>query len=164
MSEPCPTTLRPLTAADLPAANAVIESAVMTWGVPERVKRLSLPSYRYDVGDLGHLALVGALDPSGRIEGVAAWEPTDPGDSPNGRSTLLLHGIYVRPDLHRRGIGTHLLQAARKAASDGGYRAIMVRANPDARAFFESSGWRPLPVLDADRDYPHRYLLDIAAS
>ncbi len=37
--------IRPANQADLETINGVIESAVMTWRLPDRVKRLSLPSY-----------------------------------------------------------------------------------------------------------------------
>ncbi|WP_245795405.1 hypothetical protein [Thioalkalivibrio denitrificans] len=39
------TTLRAGDKSDLPAINAVIERAVMTWRLPDRVKRLSLPRH-----------------------------------------------------------------------------------------------------------------------
>lgn len=37
-------TLRPATADDLEAVNRVIENAVMTWDLPDRVKRLASPA------------------------------------------------------------------------------------------------------------------------
>lgn len=40
------TTLRRLGPDDLEQANAVVEAALMTWSLPERVKRLSLPAVR----------------------------------------------------------------------------------------------------------------------
>ena len=38
--------IRPVDETDLDALNRVIGAAVMTWALPERVKRLSLPVYR----------------------------------------------------------------------------------------------------------------------
>jgi len=76
--------LRPLTAVDLDGANAVIEAAIMTWQLPDRVKRLSLPSYRYDSNDLAHLTLVGAVDEADAIVGVVSWEAASASDTPNG--------------------------------------------------------------------------------
>jgi hypothetical protein len=64
--------LRQAAAADLDAVNAVIERAVMTWQLPERVKRLAMPSYRYGPHDLAHLHLVVADDNVHGIIGVAA--------------------------------------------------------------------------------------------
>ena len=70
--------LRPATLDDLPAINRVIEAAVMTWDLPERVKRLSLPSYRYDAFDFDHLQMVVAEDATGQPVGLASWEAADP--------------------------------------------------------------------------------------
>ena len=67
--------LRPATPTDLDAINAVIERAVMTWNLPHRVKRLTLPSYRYNAHDLDHLHMVLAGDAGHAVLGVAAWEP-----------------------------------------------------------------------------------------
>ena len=53
--------LRPALKTDLDAINRVIEAAVMTWKLPERVKRLSLPSYRYTLADFAHLEMVVAV-------------------------------------------------------------------------------------------------------
>ena len=50
--------LRPACGSDLDAVNGVIEAAVMGWHLPERVKRLSLPSYRYTRTDIDHMQVV----------------------------------------------------------------------------------------------------------
>lgn len=156
MSE-SPLRLRRATTTDLAAANRVIEAAVMSWDLPERVKRLSLPSYRYHAHDLEHLDLLVADEPSVGIVGVAAWEPADPKDTPKGSRALLLHGLYVAPDRHRRGIGSRLLKAAEAIARDRGYDGVLVKAQPSAEDFFVSQGLERLAVLDAARDYPHRF-------
>lgn len=152
-----PPRLRCGTAVDLDAANRVIEAAVMTWALPERVKRLSLPSYRYQPHDLDHLDLLLAEEHSVGVVGVAAWEPADPKDCPTGSRALLLHGIYVAPDRQRNGIGARLLAAAEAAARDRGYDGLLVKAHPTAEAFFLARGLERLAVLDPARDYPHRF-------
>jgi GNAT superfamily N-acetyltransferase len=149
--------LRPLAAEDLDRANAVIEAAVMTWDLPDRVKRLSLPSYRYGVHDLDHLTILGAEDEAGRLLGIAAWEPADPTDTPGGARGLLLHGLYVLPASRRAGIGTRLLGAAVHAAHQGGFDGLLVKANPDAQGFFATQGMRRLSTADTGRDYPYRF-------
>lgn len=149
--------LRIGTAADLPAINAVVEAAVMTWELPERVKRLALSSYRYADHDLEFLELIVATDSDNRILGVAGFEPADPADAPGGRHTLLLHGIYVLPAQHRRGIGRLLLQSVEDAARMRGFDGLLVKAQAGAEAFLISQGMDKLPVSDAGRNYPHRY-------
>lgn len=155
-----PIHVRPTDGADLAAINAVIEAAVMGWDLPERVKRLSLPSYRYDSVDLAHLAAVVA-EAEGRVVGVATWEPADPRDVPAGRAALLLHGLYVDPAWQRQGVGRRLLAAVREAASRDGQAGVLVKAQADARGFFEGNGFVALDPEDPDRHYAHRYWLDL---
>ena len=109
-----------MTSADLDSVNAVIEAAIMTWSVSDRVKRLSLPGYRYQVHDLDHLTFRVAENPACKIIGIAAWEPADEADIPDTARGLLLHGIYVAPGLQRKGVGSQLLDAAMQAARRGG--------------------------------------------
>jgi len=149
-------TLRPATVADLAAINQVISAAVMAWALPERVKRLALPSYHYHAHDLKHLDLhLTCVGPS--IAGVAAWEEADPRDCPAGQRGLLLHGLYIAPTWQRHGLGRRLLATATQAARDGGYAGLLVKAQPDAIGFFVEQGLEALPLLDPVRDYPHRY-------
>jgi hypothetical protein len=61
---------RPATPADLDAVNRVVAQAMLGWSLPERVKRLALPSYLYQPHDLAALELR-VLDPPGD---AAAWE------------------------------------------------------------------------------------------
>lgn len=156
--------LRRLTAADLDSANAVIEAAVLSWQLPARVKRLSVPLLCYDRNDLAHLTLVGALDATGAILGVAAWEAAGSTDAPGGARGLLLHGIYVHPAWQRTGIGKRLLAAAVAAARRDGFDGLLVKANPEALGFFAAQGLEALADGDAERAYPYRFWLDLGAS
>ena len=155
--------LRPLAAADLDSANAVVEAAITTWSLPERVKRLSMPSYRYDRNDLEHVTLMGALNSTSATVGVAAWEPASVSDTPNGIKGLLLHGIYVIPTQHRTGIGSCLLEVAIQGAREGGFEGLLVKANPDATGFFAAKGFQQLSTEDTRRDYPYRFWLQVGA-
>ena len=157
MTDTTPWNLRPASPFDLRAVNGVIESAIDTWDVPARVKRLSLPLYRYSAHDLDFLDLVVAEAEGIGIVGVSAWEQADPVDAPAGHSALLLHGIYVAPDQHRKGIGTQLFKAAEKAAFSRGLYGVLVKAQPGAGDFFFALGLERLPVEDHLRDYPHRF-------
>jgi predicted N-acetyltransferase YhbS len=158
------TTLRPATPADLDAINTVIERAVMTWNLPERVKRLTLPSCRYQPHDLDHLRIVVAEDASRAVVGVAAWEPASSRDLPAGKTGLLLHGLYVDPAQQRAGIGRRLLDAAVEAAREQGFNGLLVKAQLDAERFFLARGLERLPVHDPKRDYPHRFWTEIAGN
>lgn len=149
--------IRPATRADLPAINRVVERAVMTWRLPERVKRLALPSYRYHPHDLDHQRMLVAVVADAGIVGVAALEEADPRDLPAAGPAQLLHGLYVDPEWQGRGIGTRLLEAALAACGEAACRGLLVKAQPDAVGFFQARGLERLPVRDPDRDYPHRY-------
>jgi GNAT superfamily N-acetyltransferase len=136
--------------------NALIEAAIMTWNLPERVKRLTLPSYRYSEQDMLHLEMVIArVDQT--ISGVAAWEEADSNDTPDSKTGLLLHGIYVDPDLHNTGIGTRLFQAAEQAMQGKGLDGLLVKAQSGAEAFFEKQGMNRLPVDAPNRHYANRF-------
>jgi L-amino acid N-acyltransferase YncA len=154
-----PFRLRQAHANDLPAVNGVIERAIAGWKLPERVKRLSLPSYRYQAHDLDHLHIVVAEGTSRELVGLAAWEPANPRDLPAGLRGLLLHGLYVDPAHQHRGAGRQLLDAARSAAQAHGLDGVLVKAQADANGFFEACGLRRLPVEDAMRDDLHRFWL-----
>ena len=149
--------IRPCQEADLDSINLIIESCVIGWDIPERVKRLSLNSYLYNKSDLDFLSLVVAEEQGGQIIGLAAWEPADAADLPDDKSGLLLHGLYVGPDQQHHGVGTRLLNeaynAARKEKTDG----LLVKAQSDAVGFFQSRQFVNLPILNPSKDYPHRY-------
>lgn len=149
---------------DLDAVNNIIDAAVMTWDLPERVKRLSLSSYRYHEHDLQSFELQVAEDKQGNIIGVAAWEPADPKDSPQGVDGLLLHGIYVAPARQHHGTGTQLFQAAERAAIEKNYAGLLVKAQAGATGFFVAQGMQPLQVQHAGRDYAHRYWKSVKQS
>jgi predicted N-acetyltransferase YhbS len=154
--------LRPANKADLAGINRVIERAVQTWNLPERVKRLALPVYLYTEHDLDHLHLIIAEDSAAGVVGVAAWEDAAARDCPQGQRGLLLHGLYVDPDRQRGGTGSRLLSAAAETAREQGYDGLLVKAQADAEGFFRSRGLQQLAVADANRDYPNRFWLDLA--
>ncbi|WP_455210687.1 GNAT family N-acetyltransferase [Kaarinaea lacus] len=142
---------------DLDAINLVTEAAVMTWDLPERVKRLSLSSYRYNELDFDHLDMVVAEDSHEHIIGVASWEPAEAKDAPAGHTALLLHGIYVNPSYHRRGIGQQLFRAAEHAVRKHHFDGLLVKAQQDANDFFLSMGMSRLPIEDPKRHYANRF-------
>lgn len=154
-------TIRALAPGELAAVNRVIEAAIMSWELPERVKRLALPGYRYQQHDLDHLDIAVAVR-GGEIVGVVAVETAAVRDAPAGRRALLLHGIYVLPGEQRRGIGSRLLHAAGQMARARGFDGLLVKAQAGAGGFFEKQRMTRLPVVDAGRDYERRYWLSLA--
>ena len=132
-------TVRRAVSADLDAINRVIERAIMGWRLAERVKRLSLPLYRYDQHDFDALELHVAL-----------------ADLPAGRTGLLLHGLYVDPEAQHQGIGSRLLNAAEETARRQGLDGVLIKAQRDAEPFFLAAGWQRLAVDETGRHYPHR--------
>ena len=149
--------LRQADVSDLESVNRLIESAIDTWGINARVKRLAMSSYRYTAHDLEFLELVVAEVEDTGIVGIAAWEQACQGDAPAGRSALLLHGIYVAPDQQRNGIATRLLQAAETAATTRGFDGLLVKVQPGAEEFFLACGMERLAVGNESRDYPRRF-------
>lgn len=129
----------------------------MTWSLPERVKRLSLSSYRYTEIDFNYLEIVVAEDDKKNIIGVAAWEPADSKDIPAGQTAILLHGIYVMPSHHRKGIGHQLFKAVEQVVYEQQYDGLLVKAQEDANGFFVSEGMSLLQVEDPSRHYVNRF-------
>ena len=149
--------IRPATGNDLTAINAVVEAGVMGWDLPERVKRLSLDSYRYRAEDLDHLDLFVAENDEREIIGLAALETADEKDLPQGKRGLLLHGLYVDPRYRSRGVGRQLLDHAIDLARNRNSDGVLVKAQADANGFFAALSGEALAVENPGRDYPHRW-------
>ncbi|MCW9014400.1 MAG: GNAT family N-acetyltransferase [Gammaproteobacteria bacterium] len=154
--------LRPATKADIDAVNRVIESAIMTWQLPERVKRLSLSSYQYTAIDFNHFEIVVAETDSHEIIGIAAWEKADVKNASAEYSALLLHSIYVDSAYHHQGVGHALFQAAENAAINQNYEGLLVKAQEGANNFFISEGMERLPTDDSHQQYANRFWKKIA--
>ena len=106
--------MRPARERDHFQINHVVEQAVMTWDLPERVKQLSLPSYYYHEHDFEHFQILVA-ETEKQIIGVVAWE-REPITLKHSKKTLLLHGLFVDASLFNKGIGRCLFLEAEKAA------------------------------------------------
>ncbi len=148
MAERIPT-IRAVGADELPRINALIARAVKTWELPERVKRLALPTYSYKPEDLASLTVVAAYVDETLI-GTAAWET----GQFEGVPILSLHGLYVDPAYWGRGVGSRLLAAAEQAARAQGAAATTVKAQAGASGFFRARGFAP-PEARRGSDYAH---------
>jgi N-acetylglutamate synthase-like GNAT family acetyltransferase len=147
--------IRPANADDLDAINQVISRTVMTWNLPERVKRLSLPSYQYDKLDLQHFQiLLACIDD--RLAGVIALDH-EQRDQQLEFKSILIHGLFVDPELQHKGIGTRLFQEAEHVAQQLSIHDLLVKAHKDATGFFSAMGMTKLAVTDEVRNYADRY-------
>jgi GNAT superfamily N-acetyltransferase len=152
-----PPTLHPLTHVPLAAINAIITACVMSWPIAERVKRLTLASYQYHSEDLRHLSGLVALNSDNEAIGVVTWEPLAASERQNSQ---LLHALYVDPRFQRQGVGRQLMQAARHLVCQQGSSGLLVKAQAEAIPFFRALGLSELAIVDASRDYPHRFWHD----
>ncbi len=128
----------------------------MNWPLPERIKRLALPSYRYTEVDYDHIQFIVAETQKRGIVGVAACEIADPHDM-QGKKALLLHGLYVHPEMQHRGVGTILFTAVEALVLELGYDGLLVKAQADAGGFFEHHAMRKLETDKPQSDYAHRF-------
>lgn len=151
--------LRSATADDLLFINGIIEAAVMSWALPERVKRLSMPNYRYDAKAFAGVHMQVASDVDGDIVGLIAWRAPADNDVLEDRKALLLHGVFVDTPNHRHGVGRTLVKCCIKAAKEQSLDGVLVKAQPDAFEFFQALKFEQLPVVDEELDYKHRYWL-----
>ena len=152
--------IRPAQASDLEAINRVIEAAIMTWNLPARVKRLSLPSYHYNVFDLDHYA-IHVAEQDGQIVGVVAWDRhalVVEGE----QKGLLLHGLYVHPEQQQCGIGSRLFRVAEHAVREYRLAGLLVKAQKDAEAFYLARGMHKLVIADSARGFAGRYWKPLA--
>ena len=146
--------IRSLGVRDLDVINDVITDAVLAWPLPERVKRLSLPLLRYDEVDLEHFHAIGAyaldrtVSPTG-LFGIAVWDRE------------ALHGLYVRPEAQRCGVGRILLNAVVARARQAGIGRLLVKAERVSAGYFRQQG---LAVAGPEAHYPHAFYLDTMPS
>ncbi len=142
-------------APDIAAANEIIGAALLTWSVSDRVRRLIADTYRYHADDAADVWL-GRVD--GRPVGVLGLLQAGGAltDMPGG--STLLHGLFVSPDHFGKGYGAALVRHAHAIAAGAGSTRLLVKANRDARRFFERVGFEKTDLID----YPHAYVMKIA--
>jgi N-acetylglutamate synthase-like GNAT family acetyltransferase len=142
---------------DLKGINQIITACVYSWDLPDRVKRLTLQSYLYDETDFDHLDIFVATDSNNKILGLAALESAQTMDLPGNQTGLLLHGIYVDPHYQNQHIGEKLLSLSFQHVKDNHLKGLLVKAQASANSYFGHQGFEHLPVINPDKDYPHRW-------
>jgi amino-acid N-acetyltransferase len=86
-------------------------------------------------------------DADGVVAGYAAWRDESPG-------VAYLEDLAVKPELHRLGLGTRLLEAVRADASAVSLPILVTRCWKSAkagRALLEKSGFQPLSGDSGER-------------
>ena len=146
--------VRIVTAAELPRVNLVITSAVNSWNLTDRLKRLSLPLLHYDAIDLDHFEIILYARDDWPIA-VAAWQPGASYFDLCGTRSTLLHGLFVRPHRQNLGIGKEMQDVVLKRAGDLGYEGLFVKSHRLSAEYFAKHGYvrRPDPVSD----YPYQF-------
>jgi len=134
----------PARAEDLAALNGVVERAVMTWQLAERVKRLSLPATATTRTILVTCRSCWRKTP--RKASSASLPGMTPARATCRRSARPAAAWAVcRPRRQRGGVGSRLLDAAAEAARRQGLDGVLVRAQA-RRAVFR--GARPRALAD----------------
>lgn len=156
-----PATIRVASRTELPAINRVIEQAVNTWPLPERLKALTLPLLRYDAIDAGDYEFVIASCGSA-VTGVAAWDRSVVYAAGTGAHSVLLHGLYVAAAFQHRGIGRTLQDAVFERATAAGAAGVVVKAERVAAAYFERCGYQKINSSVYGFSYPYSYWRPLA--
>lgn len=73
-----------------------------------------------------------------QLVATAGWVP-----HPERENTARVRKVFVTPDLARAGLGRMVVRAAETTARDAGHRRFFVRANINARGFYERLGYLP---------------------
>lgn len=143
-------------ASDLHTVNRAIHESLVSWGLPERVRRLATPSLSYNETDLQHMTVILMTNAEGAGIAVAAWEEASSTEMPANARGVLLHGLYVIPHYQRRGLGTRLIELVAKRLTEQRMDGMSVRAWRDSIAFFLSRGFAPMDAECRPDIYPRR--------
>jgi N-acetylglutamate synthase-like GNAT family acetyltransferase len=141
-------------AADLVVVNRIVASAVASWPVPDRLKRLSLPLLQYSQADLTEFQFF-VFDQSGTGKGVAVLSKDTTFTGRNESRCALLHGLYVEADSQRSGIGGILQRTVADRARKSGTEGLLVKAQRVSRSYFEAQGY--VECVSSSIDYPYLY-------
>ena len=146
---------------DLTTVNLIIKSAVESWQVPDRLKRLSLPLLQYNTSDFEEFELF--LHLQGDVaDGVAALARDANFIGPHATRCALLHGLYVRSDSQRLGVGKAMQQIVTDHACEMGCEGLLVKAQRVSTSYFAKQGYTE--YVSPEIDYPYLYWKPISQS
>lgn len=143
-------------AGELHAVNRVVSDSIVSWGLPERVRRLALPSLSYNETDLQHMTIILLTNSEQKGIAIAAWEEASRSEIPENCRGALIHGLYVVPEYQQRGLGTRLIELVAKRMAGLNNDGMAVRAWRDSLAFFRSRGFEPMHSETAPDTFPRR--------
>ncbi|MDZ7668633.1 MAG: GNAT family N-acetyltransferase [Gammaproteobacteria bacterium] len=148
---------------DLEAVNAIVTDAVLAWPMAERLKRIALRVLRYDGHDFDDMQMLVA-EFGEQPAGVAVWDAETAYRSRTGRRGALLHGLYVRPQMQRAGIGTTLQCHVAEAAALRGFEGLIVKSERVSVEYFEHCGYARLSEDGVDGlQYPYLFWRGLTA-
>lgn len=133
--------IRPETAQDAPAIEAVTRAAFETLAISHHTEQFIVRDLRAE-GALA-VSLVAELD--GRVVGHIAFSPVTVSDGTPGWYGL--GPVSVLPELHRQGIGTALIHAGLSALKGLGARGCCLVGHPE---YYGRFGFRNAPGLGLD--------------
>ena len=140
--------VRPATAADVPAMDAMVHELAAYEREPDAVEATpeDLASALFGPDPRVHAHVVEADGPDGSpaVVGMAIWYVTY--STWTGRHGIWLEDLYVRPSARGSGLGRALLQALAAECAARGYRRLewwVLDWNTPAQGVYRSIGARP---------------------
>ncbi len=131
--------IRPEQSADYRETEHVVREAFWNYYAPGCTEHYLLHLMRHSPGFVPGLDFVAVRD--GKIVGsVVFQEAFVAGDDGKRRDVLTLGPIAVLPAFQRKGVGRMLIDHARTAAAEQGYRAILLCGDP---AYYSKVGFTP---------------------
>ncbi|MEQ8484432.1 MAG: GNAT family N-acetyltransferase [Pseudomonadales bacterium] len=141
---------------ELATVNDIVTAAVLAWPMAERLKRIALNVLTYDALDMREFEVLLAED-SGAPAAVAVWDPAT-AITGSGARGALLHGLYVRPQAQRQGLGALLQRQVAHRAATHGYHGLVVKAERVSVSYFEHCGYARLDQSNPfGIDYPYLF-------
>lgn len=137
-----PLAIRPAQGRDVPAVERLIKAAILRLAVRQYGQaRAELWAQRQPLDTRALISantcLVGERD--GQVAAVAGWAPHD-----KWPERAWLRGIFVDPNIARRGAGRQIVAATEAAAQEAGRVEFGVMASLNSIPFFTSVGYREL--------------------
>ena len=150
------TQVRAAAPAELATVNDIVTDAVLAWPMAERLKRIALNVLTYDAVDMRDYDVLLA-ESGGAPLAVAVWDAESAITGGDARGALL-HGLYVRPQAQRQGLGALLQRHVAQRARALGYHGLVVKAERVSVSYFERCGYARLGQANPfSIDYPYLF-------